>query len=86
METMPFSKSQQAYLKVKTRITALHKVIDTRPLQYKQYTLAAFLNIEGSFKNEPLEFDLPRLNEHRFILSSNVKYLDAILGSKLSRD
>ena len=53
MERTPFSKSQHAYLKGKSTETALHEVIGTveRSLQYKQYTLAAFLDIEGAFNN-----------------------------------
>lgn len=47
------SPSQHAYLKGRSTDTALHEVVRTieRSLEHKQYTLAAFLDIEGAFNN-----------------------------------
>lgn len=51
------SPSQHAYVKGKSVDTALHEVVGTieSSLQYNQYTLVAFLDIEGAFNNVKLE-------------------------------
>ena len=47
------SKSQHAYLKGRSVETALHEVVGTieRSLHFKEYTMAAFVDIEGAFNN-----------------------------------
>ncbi|XP_073821591.1 uncharacterized protein [Musca autumnalis] len=47
------SSSQHAYIKGRSTDTALHEVVRTieKSLEHKQYTLAAFLDIEGAFNN-----------------------------------
>lgn len=47
------SPSQHAYIKGKSTETALHEVVRTieSSLEHNQYTLAAFLDIEGAFNN-----------------------------------
>lgn len=53
LERAPLSKSQHAYCKGRSVETALHEVL--RPIEhsihFKQYALAAFLDIEGAFNN-----------------------------------
>lgn len=53
MEGIPFPKSQHTYFEGKSTGTPVHTLISTikQSLQYKQYTLAAYLNIEGIFSN-----------------------------------
>lgn len=53
MERTPFSKSQLANLKGKFTETAFHEVVNTVEwsLQYKEYSLAAFLDIKAAFNN-----------------------------------
>lgn len=55
--TSGLSNSQHAYMKGKSTETALHEVVSTveRGLFYKQYTMAAFLDIEGAFNNVKTE-------------------------------
>lgn len=47
------SKSQHAYLKGRSVETALHEVVKEaeKAIHHKQYSLAAFLDIEGAFNN-----------------------------------
>lgn len=51
------SGSQHAYIKGKSTETALHEVVLTieKSLEYSQFTLAAFLDIEGAFNNVTTE-------------------------------
>lgn len=51
------SPAQHAYIKGRSVETALHDTVRTieSALQYKQFTLAAFLDIEGAFNNVKLE-------------------------------
>jgi ribonuclease HI len=50
-------RAQHAYLKGKSTETALHEVVRTieYTLNYKQYTMATFLDIEGAFNNVSIE-------------------------------
>lgn len=52
-----FSTAQHAYLKGRSVETALHDVVGTieRSLMNKEFTLAAFLDIEGAFNNVKLQ-------------------------------
>ena len=47
------SRSQHAYIKGRSTETALHEVVSKieNSLEYKEYSLAAFLDIEGAFNN-----------------------------------
>ena len=51
------SKSQHAYLKGRSTETALHEVVGVveRSLEYKQFKMGAFLDIEGAFNNVKTE-------------------------------
>lgn len=51
--TKPLCKSQHAYCKGRSTETALSEVVGNieKSLEYKQYTLATFLDIEGAFNN-----------------------------------
>lgn len=51
--TSRLSGGQHAYLKGRSTETALHEVVGVveRSLEFKQYTLGAFLDIEGAFNN-----------------------------------
>ena len=49
----PLNESQHAYVEGRSTDTALHEVVSTveRSIHYKQYTMAAFLDIEGALNN-----------------------------------
>ena len=73
IDTNLISSAQHAYLKGKSVESALHVVVNCieKGLQHKEYTLAAFLDIEGAFNNikiEAIKQSLIELNIHNFLI------------------
>lgn len=81
--TSGLSNSQHAYMKGKSTETALHEVVSTaeRGLFYKQYTMAAFLDIEGAFNNVKTESILQALVDLN-VNSRIVRWIDTMLRTR----
>ena len=82
--TQVISGSQHAYLKGKSVESALHDVVSyiERGLLQREYTMAAFLDIEGAFNNitiEAIEESLVSLNISRLL----VEWITLMLSSRV---
>lgn len=76
--------TQHAYLKGKSVETALHEVVGTveKSLNIKEYTLAAFLDLEGAFNNvkiESIKSALVDFNIHGGV----TRWITNMLGSRV---
>lgn len=83
------AKSQHAYIKGRSVETALHEIMKTaeRSIHHKQYSLVAFLDIEGAFNNvttDAIEESLYELGIEHNIVSWIVNMLNSTCDS-LSR-
>lgn len=78
------SSNQHAYMKGKSTETALHEVVRTveRSLYFKQFTMAAFLDIEGAFNNvstDSITQSLTRLG----IDSKLIVWIESMLNTRI---
>lgn len=78
------SASQHAYIKGKSTETALHEVVRTIETtnEHSQFTLAAFLDIEGAFNNVKAEA-IMRALEKIGVNSSVRKWIALMLGTRI---